>query len=196
MKTTFFIVTLVILGLHGVSAQQNAGYSEETLEDAYEIINLQYPKGRLLEATIGSETQYDGEFLTYLWLNENNRERTPTGVLAITPFVDFDTLLTEAQKKELTWKFKHLPEVILDQHKVSAETIRQIDIEKNADNKEFFPYGIVSFPLIQEGKDGSQYGIIYEIKGIYPVSHPGSNMHVYRKHDGKWEYFCIVNVSV
>src|SRR5690606_1359230 len=59
-----------------------------------------------------------------------------------------------------------------------------------------FCYGIVSFPIIQEGKGGVLYGIVYEMSGICPVSHPGSNMHVYRKVEDKWEYFCIVNVSM
>ncbi|WP_205623542.1 hypothetical protein [Anditalea andensis] len=176
--------------------QDKTYYSAEDLADAYEIINIKYPEGLLRDTTIGTANEFNRTFLSYAWLNENNRELIPGGVLMVVPYVDFDTLLTKKQKDELTLKFESVSEFALKQDKINAKTISKLDIKKRIDAEDRICYGVVSFPIIQEGKDGIMYGIIYEMSRICPVSDPGSNMHVYRKIKGKWEYFSIVNVSV
>jgi hypothetical protein len=194
MKTTL-ITLFMSVTVMSCLAQERSSTSVDGSGDAYKLINLQYPSGLLREFTTWAGDIAVSDALSYEWLNENNRGPIPGGALEITPFVDFDTLLTKMQKSELGDKFKNLRQVTLQKDKIDAQLISQAAIENRAAEPQFC-YGIVSFPIIQEGKDGILYGIIYEMSGICTVSHPGSNMHVYRKVEDKWEYFCIVNVSV
>ncbi|KEO75222.1 hypothetical protein [Anditalea andensis] len=61
----------------------------------------------------------------------------------------------------------------------------------------FFSYGIIGFPILQEGKNGTSYAFIFETKGVIPFAEDvGMQLYVYRKEEGSWEYFCVANVGM
>ncbi|WP_164674982.1 hypothetical protein [Anditalea andensis] len=100
---------------------------------------------------------------------------------------------------ELIRKIKNLPEISLDAEKVTPKVLSEQEIEERLHKRkmgESFGYSIISFPIIQEGKEGEKYAIIYETAAIYPDGDPGGNIYVYIKTDDKWELFCVANVFV
>jgi hypothetical protein len=173
-------------------------YSKEGVDEAYQFINQYYSQGNIYSKTMGSETVFYGSSLRYQVLNKENRERTPSGVLAITPYLDFDTLMTKEQREELVWKFEHLPEFDLDPKRLTARIIFDEDLKKanSAPIDEKFGFSRISFPIFQKGKDGIVYAIIADNGTDSLGFSAGGNMHVYRKIEegGKWEYFCIVSL--
>ncbi|KEO75228.1 hypothetical protein [Anditalea andensis] len=154
------------------------------------------PRGLIRQRTVG-KTDFDGQFITYENLNEYNRHTSK--IFDNKPYVDFDTLLIIGQKEELIRKIENLTAVNLDAERLIPTVLSDEEIEKRLKNKkmgESFGYGIVSFPIIQEGKTGEIYAIIYKTSAIYPAGDPGGNIYVYIKGNDQWELFCVANVFV
>ncbi|KEO75231.1 hypothetical protein [Anditalea andensis] len=167
------------------------------IDEAYDIINLHHPGGGniyLYINTIGSTTELYGEFLTYQTLNEGNREKTPSGTFSITPYVDFDTLLTVDQKNELISKFEGLAMLDLDPGRLTAILVSQEEIKDKKSKSEEFGISHISFPIVQKGIGGIEYAILSDNVASSSGFSLGGSMHVYRKVEKEWEYFCIVSL--
>lgn len=198
MKIIYTILIILLVAVQG-KAQEIPGYSASEVNEAYGIINLHHPGGGniyLYKTAMGSATEIYGEMLTYQVLNEGNREKTPSGVLAITPYVDFDTLLTADQKNELVNKFERLPVLDLDAERLTTTVISQEDIKDKKSTGEEFGISHISFPIVQEGRGGVEYAIVADNVASSTGFSLGGRMHVYRKIDGEWKYFCVVSIGL
>src|SRR5690554_6754485 len=165
------------------TAQQKAEQAYQIINEGYELIDAVHsnPNGFLRQRTVG-KTDQDGEFITYEHLNEFNRHSSK--IFDNKPYVDFDSLLTKKQKKELVKKMEKLSVVQLDPSRVIQHVLSDEEIDAQLQKIEMgksFGYTIISFPIIQEGKNGIKYAIIYETAALYPYGDPGGNMYVYCK---------------
>jgi len=171
--------------------------SEVIAKNAYEVINIKYTEPELVlrQRTVG-KSDYEGQFITYENLNEFNRN--PKNIFDTKPYVDFDKLLDRAQQKELKEQMAGISAVELDSSKVSVKLLTDGKLEelKNS-SKGFYSFSIIAFPLIQRGKSGIDYAIVFETKGIIPFAEDvGMQLHFYRKVEGSWEYFCVANIGM
>ena len=138
--------------------------SKEPLMEAYKLINIKCPSGILLSPTIGKEHEWLGKYLTYEYLNEGNRPLDRP--LDITPYVDFDTLLTLSQKTEMIKHFENWPSVRLDSSLTTANLkSEEEEVTALIEEGQSFAYTHLSFPIIQEGKHGIRMPLL--LKGNF-----------------------------
>ncbi|MCH7411644.1 hypothetical protein MM239_19820 [Belliella sp. DSM 111904] len=198
-QKAFVMFSLLILLVIGACKSQK--HQSET-DLAYDFLRFLYfnPNGTLRQNTVGTEDDFYSEFINYRQINLGNRSsRMPFDSIN---YVDFDTLLSAEQKVELIKKLDELKSVNLDPNKIIVNILSDEEIEDNfrklreksgsSEPSKNFGYGIISFPIIQEGKNGEVYAIIFRTGVSFYGGGAGGNIRVFRDIGMGWEFYLNV----
>ncbi|MCH7410877.1 hypothetical protein MM239_15825 [Belliella sp. DSM 111904] len=195
--TLFSLVILLVIG----ACKSQKHQSETAL--AYDFLRFLYmdPNGTLRQNTVGAEEDGLSQYINYKQINLGNRSsRMPLDTIN---YVDFDTLLSAEQKVGLIKKMEELKSVNLDPNKINGHILTDEEIEDNfrklreklgsSEPSKNFGYGIISFPIIQEGQQGELYAIIFETGASYYGGGAGGNIRIFRDIGMGWEFFVFAH---
>lgn len=159
MNVKKFLVFLLLIGCGTVN---NEG--QETLE--YSLIDKLDYKGIYNQtkqfSNIASKNQFNMDYI-------NGYNRSKSEILERENFIDFDTIFSSAQVNAIDEKIKNLKEINLKKKKLSNSTLTKSN-----------PYVYITYPIIQKGRSGNIYGIIYESTSTESL------IRIFKQVNGEW----------
>ncbi|MCH7410881.1 hypothetical protein MM239_15845 [Belliella sp. DSM 111904] len=195
--TMFSLLILLVIG----ACKSQKHQSETAL--AYDFLRFLYynPNVIVRQNTVGAEEDGLSQYINYRQINLGNRSsRMPLDTIN---YVDFDTLLSVEQKVELIKKLDELKSVNLDPNIINVNIFSTEEIEENfrklrekLGEGEFsgsLGYSVISFPIIQEGKNGEIYAIIFLTGASYYGGGAGGNIRIFRDIGMGWEFFVFAH---
>ena len=152
-------------------------------KELYEIVESRtYNSSALYYKTISSA---DISTLRFDYESLNTYNFNKSWVLEIERFVNFDTIFNPIQRKEIDDKLTSLKSLKLDPRLLHNPGILYLEGKSDKIGLEK-----ISFPFIQEGKDGNLYGFIYRenpTEGIF---------YIYKLVNRIWEEFAKVQLWI
>lgn len=152
-------------------------------KELYEIVESRtYNSSALYYKTISSA---DISTLRFDYESLNTYNFNKSWVLERERFVNFDSIFNPKQRDEIDAKLKSLKKIKLDPDQLKDPSILYLEDERDKIGLEK-----ISFPFIQEGKDGNFYGFIYRenpTEGIF---------YIYKLVNQKWVEFAKVQLWI
>ncbi|MCH7410878.1 hypothetical protein MM239_15830 [Belliella sp. DSM 111904] len=181
-------------------SSNNAKAQTEDIELEYSLLRAIYDnEDDLIRQNTLSKEEMDffyNEYFNYSFINEFNRYKN---ALDPSAYVDFDTLLTSDQKQEFIRKLEHPIKVDLDPVRIIPPIISESAIEERKNElqgREMLIFTLISYPIIQKGKNGEVYGIVFETGNIFPEWHDifiKGTVRIFKLEEDNWKFFATVN---
>lgn len=160
----------------------------QTQEDQYKIIEkVNYIDNSLYYKTLSYNQLPDTHMFSYDKINEANVKYN--SITEKERFVNFDTIFSPEQRKEIDYRLKDLESVKLKKSRMSnPEVLSQVRTPYGTPLDEQKGFNSVTFPVIVNSAKGVPYGFIYR--------NSSGLLHIYKKEKNNWEEFARVEIHL
>lgn len=184
----FYSIIILISFVSIISCGTPKERTARNQADVYRLIEkVNYIDNSLYYKTLSYNQLPDTHMFSYDKINEANVKYN--SITEKERFVNFDTIFSPEQRKEIDYRLKNLESVKLEKSRMSnPEVLSQVRTPYGTPLDEQKGFNSVTFPVIVNSAKGVPYGFIYR--------NSSGLLHIYKKEKNNWEEFARVEIHL